>query len=117
MLVGDLVRGSWERMFPEQENVPEKIFGGYVIRKAFELAMMHAEELAPDRPVFVRVNRTTFHQPVRIGDKLDFTSRITYTGKTSATMKTSIERITRNKEPRPLPKNCIFPLAHIGDAV
>ena len=115
ILVGDLVRDSWERMFPEQENVPETIFGGYVIRRAFELAMMHAEELAPDRPVFVRVNRINFHQPVRIGDKLDFTSRITYTGKTSLTIEISIERITRDKVSRALTNKCIFTFVNVDE--
>src|SRR5690625_7408246 len=42
ILVEDLARGSWVRMFPEQENVPEKIFGRYVIAKAFERGIMQA---------------------------------------------------------------------------
>lgn len=115
LLAGDLIRGNWERMFPEQENVPEKIFGGYVIRRAFELAMMHAEEITPDRPVFVRVNRINFHQPVRIGDKLDFTSRITYTGDTSLTIEISIERISRDRVARALTNKCILTFVNVDE--
>lgn len=115
LLAGDLIRGNWERMFPEQENVPEKIFGGYVIRRAFELAMMHAEEIAPDRPVFVRVNRINFHQPVRIGDKLDFTSRITYTGSTSLTIEISIERISSDRVVRALTNKCILTFVNVDE--
>jgi len=32
-----LVTESWERMYPDKENVPRSIFGGYLIRRAFEL--------------------------------------------------------------------------------
>ena len=113
LLAGDLVRSSWERMYPEQENVPEKIFGGYVIRRAFELAMMHAEEIAPQRPVFVRVNRINFLQPVRIGDKLDFTSKIVYTGNTSISIEINIERISRNQETRALSNTCVFTFVNV----
>jgi acyl-CoA hydrolase len=115
LLAGDLVRSNWERMFPEQENVPEKIFGGYVIRRAFELAMMHAEVIAPDRPVFVRVNRINFLQPVRIGDKLDFTSRIVYTGDTSISVEIDIERISRNQETRALSNTCVFTIVNVDE--
>ncbi|WP_234572766.1 hotdog domain-containing protein [Rhodohalobacter sp. 614A] len=115
LLAGNLIRGNWERMFPEQENVPEKIFGGYVIRRAFELALMHAEEITPNRPVFVRVNRINFHQPVRIGDKLDFTSRITYTGNTSMTIEISIERISSDRVVRALSNKCIFTFVNVDE--
>ena len=115
LLAGDLVRSNWERMFPEQENVPKKIFGGYVIRRAFELTMMHAEEIAPDRPVFVRVNRINFLQPVQIGDKLDFTSKIVYTGETSISIEIDIERISRNRETRALSNTCVFTIVNVDE--
>lgn len=112
---GDLVRSNWERMYPEQENVPQKIFGGYVIRRAFELALMHAEELAPDRPVFVRVNRINFLQPIRIGDKLDFTSRIVYTGNTSMTVEIDIERTSVDEVTHALSNTCVFTFVNVDD--
>lgn len=115
LLAGDLVRSNWERMYPEQENVPKKIFGGYVIRRAFELTMMHAEEIAPNRPVFVRVNRINFLQPVRIGDKLDFTSRIVYTGETSISIEIDIERISRDDETRALSNTCVFTIVNVDE--
>ncbi|SMO94099.1 hotdog domain-containing protein [Gracilimonas mengyeensis] len=115
LLAGDLVRGNWERMFPEHENVPKKIFGGYVIRRAFELAMMHAEEITPNRPVFVRVNRINFYNPVRIGDKLDFTSRITYTGNTSLSIEISIERISHDQVVRALSNVCTFTFVNVDE--
>lgn len=115
LLAGNLIRSNWERMYPEQENVPEKIFGGYVIRRAFELALMHAEEIVSDRPVFVRVNRINFLQPIRIGDKLDFTSRIVYTGDTSISIEIDIERTSLDKVTRALSNTCVFTFVNVDD--
>ncbi|SHF91701.1 Acyl-CoA hydrolase [Fodinibius roseus] len=113
LLVGNLIRNSMERMYPDQENVPKKIFGGYVIRRAFELSLMHAEEIASHRPVFVRVNRINFLQPIRIGDKLDFTSRIVYTGDTSISIEIDIERTSLDKVTRALSNTCVFTFVNV----
>lgn len=115
LLASELVRSNWERMYPEQENVPKKIFGGYVIRRAFELALMHAEELAPERPVFVRVNRINFLQPIRIGDKLDFTSRIVYTGNTSLVVEIDIERTSIDEVTHALSNTCVFTFVNVNE--
>lgn len=114
LLVGSLERGSWERMFPDQENVPEKIFGGYLIRRAFELAHLHAEEVAPDRPIVARVDRMNFLQPVRIGDKLHFTSRVVYTGETSLCVEITIERLSLDRVTKALSNTCAFTFVNVG---
>ena len=115
LLAEDLIRSNMERMYPDHENVPKKIFGGYVIRRAFELALMHAEEIAPDRPVFVRVNRINFLQPIRIGDKLDFTSRIVYTGDTSISIEINIERTSLDKVTKALSNTCVFTFVNVDE--
>jgi len=114
-LAGKLISTSWERMYPEQENVPSKIFGGYLIRRAYELATIQAEEVAPDRPVIVRVNRINFLQPVRIGDKLRFVSRIVYTGSTSLCVEVAIERISRDRVTKALSNTCVFTFVNVDD--
>lgn len=115
LLAGNLIRSNMERMYPDHENVPQKIFGGYVIRRAFELALMHAEEIAPHRPVFVRVNRINFLQPIRIGDKLDFTSRIVYTGETSISIEINIERTSLDKVTKALSNTCVFTFVNVDE--
>lgn len=115
LLAGNLIRSNMERMYPDRENVPQKIFGGYVIRRAFELALMHAEEIAPHRPVFVRVNRINFLQPIRIGDKLDFTSRIVYTGETSMSIEINIERTSLDKVTKALSNTCVFTFVNVDE--
>jgi acyl-CoA hydrolase len=114
-LAGKLTSTSWERMYPEQENVPSKIFGGYLVRRAYELATIQAEEIAPDRPVIVRVNRINFLQPVRIGDKLRFVSRIVHTGRTSLCVEVAIERISRDRVTKALSNTCVFTFVNVDE--
>jgi acyl-coenzyme A thioesterase 9 len=112
--VRELVASSWERVYPEQENVPQKIFGGYLIHRAYELAAIHAEELTTGGAVVAAVNRINFKQPVRIGDKLRFGSRVVYTGRTSIAVETKIERIARGERTvRDLTNDCIFTFVHV----
>jgi acyl-CoA hydrolase len=114
--VRDLVASSWERVYPEQENVPHKIFGGYLIHRAYQLASIHAEELATHRAVVAAVNRINFKQPVRIGDKLRFVSRIVYTGATSIAVETKIERLGRGeKGTRDVTNDCTFTFVNVDE--
>ncbi len=116
-LAGKLTSMSWERMYPEQENVPSKIFGGYLVRRAYELATIQAEEIAPNRPVIVRVNRINFLQPVRIGDKLRFVSRIVHSGRTSLCVEVAIERISRDRGTKALSNTCVFTFVNVDEGM
>jgi len=115
LLVGNLIATSWERVYLEQENVPQKIFGGYLIHRAYQLAAIHAEELATHRPLVAAVNRINFKQPVRIGDKLRFTSRIVYTGSTSIAVETRIERMSRGERDKDLTNECVFTFVNVDE--
>lgn len=113
LLARRLVTESWEMMFPEQENVPQKIFGGYLIRRAFELSSICCELAAPDRPTIVAVNRVNFLQPVRMGDKLHYTSRVVYTNDSFVCVEASIERISRDRTSKALSNSCFFTFANV----
>jgi acyl-coenzyme A thioesterase 9 len=115
--VRDLIASSWETVYPEQENVPQKIFGGYLIHRAFQLASIHAEQIVDGRAVVAAVNRINFKQPVRIGDKLRFVSRIVYTGRTSIAVDTKIERISRDRAVRDVTNDCMFTFVHVDAAL
>ena len=108
-----LVADSWERMYPEQENVPTTIFGGYLVRRAYELSSICAELVAPNRPVIIAVNRINFFHPVRLGDKLHYTSRVVYTGKTSVSVEASIRRISRDRTSQALSNSCLFTFVNV----
>jgi len=113
LLAGRLVTDSWEMMYPEQENVPQMIFGGYLIRRAFELSAICSELAAPDRSIVVAVNRINFFKPVRMGDKLHFTSRVVYTNDSYVCVEAGIERIGRNRNSRALSNSCLFTFVNV----
>jgi acyl-CoA hydrolase len=105
---------GWERTYPEYENVPQTIFGGWVAHRAYTLAHICAERLATDRMLLASVDRINFYHPVRMGDKLHIVSRLTYTGKTSVSVDTEITRISRDRKETELSNVCTFTFAHRG---
>ncbi|MDP1831351.1 MAG: hotdog domain-containing protein [Geothrix sp.] len=115
LLVADCVTSGWERTYPEHENVPSKIFGGHLIRRAYEQSAICAEQVAPNRPVIVAVNRINFVQPVRMGDKLQFLSRAVYSGRTSVCVETDIIRVSRDRTQTNLSNSCIFTFANVDE--
>lgn len=112
---GELVLESALRAYPEQENVPKTIFGGYLIRKAYELAALAAEMVTQDRVVPCQVNRINFNQPVLLGDQLKFTARVVFTGKTTITVQSDIERFSREAHNKALSNSCLFTFRNVGD--
>ena len=69
--------------------------------------------VATDRALLVSVDRINFYQPVRMGDKLHFVSRVTYTGKTSIAVETTITRISRDRTSTALSNACSFTFANV----
>lgn len=114
---GDLVLESTCRAYPDQENVPKTIFGGHLIRKAYELAELAAEMVAPDRAVPCQVNRINFNQPVLMGDQLKFTARVVYTGKTTITVQCDIRRFGRNAGDKALSNSCLFTFRNVDQSM
>lgn len=110
---GRLVTESWERMYPEKENVPRSIFGGYLIRRAFELSAICSELVAPDRSLIAAVTRINFFQPVRIGDTLHYTSRVVYTSGSFICVEASIERTSRDRTTKALSNSCFFTFVNV----
>ncbi len=110
---GRLVVESWERTYPEQENYSKVTFGGYIMRRAYELASICAERVAPGRPVVAAVNRVNFFEPVLIGDKLRFTASVVYTEGPAICVQTAIERHSRDRTARALSNSCLFTFANV----
>jgi len=110
---GRLVTESWERMYPVKENVPRSIFGGYLIRRAFELSAICSDLVAPDRSIIAAVTRINFFQPVRIGDTLHYTSRVVYTSGSFICVEASIERTSRDRTTKALSNSCFFTFVNV----
>jgi len=113
LLAGRLVADSWERMYPEFENVPQKIFGGYLVRRAYEISSLCSELVAPDRSIIAAVNRINFFHPVRMGDKLHYTSRVVYTNGSYICVEANIERISRDRTSKALSNSCLFTFVNV----
>lgn len=115
LLVGRLVADAWERMYPDNEYNPKMIFGGYLIRRAYELSAICSELVAPGRSIIAAVNRINFLHPVRLGDKLHFTSQVVYTTGSFVCVEANIERISRDRTSKALSNSCLFTFVHVDD--
>lgn len=64
---------------PQVRNLHDRIFGGFLMRRAFELAYSTCFMFGGDRPLFLEVDDVSFDSPVDVGDFLVFHSRVLYT--------------------------------------
>lgn len=63
---------------PQQRNLSGRIFGGFLLRRAFELAFATAYVFGGARPFFKQVSDMDFLRPVDIGDLMRFRARVLY---------------------------------------
>jgi acyl-coenzyme A thioesterase 9 len=65
---------------PQDKNTRNKIFGGYLMRRAFELARSTAYLFCGpgSQPFVLAVDDITFLRPVHIGSLIRFTSKVVY---------------------------------------
>lgn len=63
---------------PQVRNLHDRIFGGFLMRRAFELAFSTAYVFGGARPQFLEVDDISFELPVDVGDLLVFQSRVLY---------------------------------------
>ncbi|CCD73273.1 HotDog ACOT-type domain-containing protein [Caenorhabditis elegans] len=68
-----------EICFPEYQNMYGKIFGGFLMRKALELAHTNAKLYCKGRVAIRSMDQIEFQKPVEIGHVLHFDSFVTYT--------------------------------------
>ncbi|SNX88049.1 related to acyl-coa thioester hydrolase [Melanopsichium pennsylvanicum] len=66
-------------MHPQQRNVHQKIFGGFLMRSAYELAWMASASFVNRHVHFLSLDALSFHAPVPIGAMLQLSSQIAYT--------------------------------------
>ncbi|KAH7547620.1 acyl-coenzyme A thioesterase 2, chloroplastic [Ziziphus jujuba] len=64
---------------PQQRNIHGRIFGGFLMRRAFELAFSTAYAFAGVAPHFLEVDHVDFLKPVDVGNFLCLKSCILYT--------------------------------------
>ena len=113
--LSELQVSCWERTYPENENVPLTVFGGYILHRAYVCAHLCAEMVADRRALLVAATRLNFHHPVRMGDKLHFESRVSYTGSTSVSVETMITCVSRDRNRTQLSNTCIFTFVNVDE--
>jgi acyl-coenzyme A thioesterase 9 len=84
---------------PQVRNLHNRIFGGFLMRRAFELAFANAYVFGGARPVFREVDEISFAAPVDVGDLLVFNSRVLYTSSNTMEGVTSIEHDSKETYP------------------
>uniref|UniRef100_A0A8C5WPV5 Acyl-CoA thioesterase 9 n=1 Tax=Laticauda laticaudata TaxID=8630 RepID=A0A8C5WPV5_LATLA len=66
---------------PQERNIFNRIFGGFLMRKAYELGWATAYSYGNSRPYVVAVDDIMFQKPVEIGSLLLLSSQVCYTEK------------------------------------
>merc|ERR1719334_1504044 len=64
---------------PESANIYGKIFGGFLMRQAFELAWINACSFSGQRATVRHIDDIMFKRPVEIGSLLYLNSQVVYT--------------------------------------
>uniref|UniRef100_A0A3P8PZA2 HotDog ACOT-type domain-containing protein n=1 Tax=Astatotilapia calliptera TaxID=8154 RepID=A0A3P8PZA2_ASTCA len=64
---------------PQERNIFNRIFGGFLMRKAYELGWANACSYGGCRPSLVAVDDILFQKPVEIGSLLMLSSQVCYT--------------------------------------
>ncbi|KAG5725108.1 hypothetical protein E4T56_gene10265 [Termitomyces sp. T112] len=77
--MGDTRIGNCMIMFPQERNVHQKVFGGYLMRLAYELGVASAILLTRGPVRFLSLDGISFTQPVPIGSILRLRSMILHT--------------------------------------
>mmetsp|Transcript_41831 Transcript_41831/g.97054 ORF Transcript_41831/g.97054 Transcript_41831/m.97054 type:complete len:429 (-) Transcript_41831:91-1377(-) len=93
---------------PQHRNMQDRIFGGLLMRRAYELAFATAFLFCGSKPQFIEVDRVEFRAPVEVGDLLLLSARVLYT-----TPRRTSHASTRNVLVRP-PEVHVEVVAHVA---
>ncbi|KAF0972861.1 hypothetical protein FDP41_009110 [Naegleria fowleri] len=77
-------------MHPTNRNIHGKIFGGFLLREAYEIGFITAYMYTKHRPVFLALNENSFLKPVEVGSVVEFTSQIVYAGDKSLEIRVEV---------------------------
>jgi len=78
-------------LLPKDTNVFGTIFGGVILSHIDLASAVEARKAAPHRYVTKAMREVEFHQPVFLGDIVNFFTETVRVGRTSVTVKVSVE--------------------------
>ena len=78
-------------LLPKDTNAYGTIFGGVILSHIDLASAVQAQRVAPQRYVTRAMNAVEFHQPVLVGDLVSFYAETVRVGRTSVTVRVSVE--------------------------
>ncbi|CAI2367600.1 unnamed protein product [Moneuplotes crassus] len=98
--VSDTVLSHNTLMQPQETNTYGKIFGGYLMNRAAESAVMNVKKFTEEvNPEILYIDTIKFIKPVEVGHIMQFISRITYTtGNMMRVAVSALDITEKNKE-------------------
>lgn len=98
---------------PQQRNTAGRIFGGFLMRRAYELARSTAHIFGGRRPIFLELDQVTFNAPVNVGEMIKFESSVLYTSgqldpQGRATVHTEVTAYKLNPETKAVQLSNVF---------
>jgi acyl-CoA thioesterase YciA len=78
-------------LLPKDTNALGTIFGGVILSHIDLASAVEARKAAPRRYVTRAMREVVFHEPVRVGDIVNFFTETVRVGRTSITVKVSVE--------------------------
>jgi acyl-CoA thioesterase YciA len=78
-------------LLPKDTNAYGTIFGGVILSNIDLASAVQARMVAPHRYVTKAMHEVEFHEPVRVGDIVSFFTETVRVGRTSMTVRVSVE--------------------------
>jgi acyl-CoA thioesterase YciA len=78
-------------LLPKDTNALGTIFGGVILSHVDLASAVEARKVAPHRYVTKAMHEVEFHEPVFVGDIVNFFTETTRIGRTSITVKVTVE--------------------------
>ena len=102
-------------MMPRDTNANGTIFGGVILSYLDQAGAVPAYERCRGRIVTVAMDQVVFHQPVNVGDLVSFYAEIVRVGRTSVTVRVTVEASRRRGEPPVEVTSADVTYVHIDD--
>ena len=109
------IRQSTLLMHPQSRNVHDNIFGGYLMREAFELAWNITYLYCRQKPKFISMDHMYFYKPVEIGSIISFTGTVIYTVEKTLMVEVVTEVIHPKSGETQVTNVCYFTFATLDD--
>ena len=89
---------STEIMHQQNRNLHGKVFGGEIMRKAFEMAYITAAcHIGNANTQFVAVDDINFLRPVNVGAIMEFRGLVTYTAQSEVVVQVTVEEVDTDR--------------------